>query len=228
MFGQLSARDELCFDQFDLFLFVRRPFYCRKYSYRSILVLSLENITRGPSARDIAASQHHHLPSCMARVGPILQLWAQDSHFAVRPSSHGIRSRLKWGFDSILMQWAEGGSLDDYIDARLGRPTHPHITALHRKTIRPLIYTLARLAFRAMQGVAPSKNQALPREAQQQRWQYVDDCAPAWRQGGSWYFLAASQLGSGFWCAEFAFPIRLRDVDHPWEMQRDRASCVLI
>lgn len=29
---------------------------------------------------------------------------------------------------SVLMQWAEGGSLDDFIDIRLGRRTaHPHI-----------------------------------------------------------------------------------------------------
>lgn len=31
----------------------------------------------------------------------------------------------------VLMQWAEGGSLDDFIDARLGRASSPHIVHMH-------------------------------------------------------------------------------------------------
>jgi serine/threonine protein kinase len=69
----------------------------------------------------------------------------------------------------VLMQWAEGGSLDDYIDARLGRPTHlPHPTShaspedddddsssdVHSRSARIR-------AFRAMQRAAPSEKSAL-------------------------------------------------------------------
>jgi len=67
---------------------------------------------------------------------------------------------LKVGSNSILMQWAEGGSLDDYIDARLGRPTHPPTqdddpsSDIHSRSARIR-------AFRAMQRAAPSEKQAL-------------------------------------------------------------------
>jgi len=60
----------------------------------------------------------------------------------------------------ILMQWAEGGSLDDYIDARLGRPAHPPTqdddpsSDIHSRSARIR-------AFRAMQRAAPSEKQAL-------------------------------------------------------------------
>jgi hypothetical protein len=63
------------------------------------------------------------------------------------------------------MQWAEGGSLDDYIDARLGRPTHvPHPTAsAHEDESSSDIHSRsARIrAFRAMQRAAPSEASAL-------------------------------------------------------------------
>lgn len=70
--------------------------------------------------------------------------------------------------DSVLMQWAEGGSLDDYIDARLGRPTHlPHPTS-HASTdddedsSAEVHSRSARIrAFRAMQRAAPSEKSAL-------------------------------------------------------------------
>ena len=67
------------------------------------------------------------------------------------------------------MQWAEGGSLDDYIDARLGRPTHlPHPTS-HATTedddddsSAEVHSRSARIrAFRAMQRAAPSEKSAL-------------------------------------------------------------------
>jgi hypothetical protein len=102
---------------------VRRPFCRQKDSCRPRPFLSLKNITRGPPARDIAA-----LPTSL----PIIMHGSSRpnspalSHFAVRPSLHCLHPCLKWRFDNILiMQWAEGGPLDDDIDAQLGRPTHP-------------------------------------------------------------------------------------------------------
>jgi hypothetical protein len=68
------------------------------------------------------------------------------------------------------MQWAEGGSLDDYIDARLGRPTHvPHPTSHHAsahehedESSSDIHSRSARIrAFRAMQRAAPSEASAL-------------------------------------------------------------------
>jgi hypothetical protein len=66
------------------------------------------------------------------------------------------------------MQWAEGGSLDDYIDARLGRSTHvPHPTSHHAsahedESSSDIHSRSARIrAFRAMQRAAPSEASAL-------------------------------------------------------------------
>jgi hypothetical protein len=62
------------------------------------------------------------------------------------------------------MQWAEGGSLDDYIDARLGRPTHPpqHDSTQEDDLSSDLHSRSARIrAFRAMQRAAPAEKQAL-------------------------------------------------------------------
>ncbi|KAI0264595.1 kinase-like domain-containing protein, partial [Gloeopeniophorella convolvens] len=68
----------------------------------------------------------------------------------------------------VLMQWAEGGSLDDYIDARLGRPTHPPQPDSqhpddHDDESTPDIHSRsARIrAFRAMQRAAPEEKSAL-------------------------------------------------------------------
>ncbi|KAI9444187.1 other/IKS protein kinase [Lactarius indigo] len=68
----------------------------------------------------------------------------------------------------VLMQWAEGGSLDDYIDARLGRPTHlPHPASNDASTddddtSSEVHSRSARIrAFRAMQRAAPSEKSAL-------------------------------------------------------------------
>ncbi len=69
---------------------------------------------------------------------------------------------------SVLMQWAEGGSLDDYIDARLGRPTHvPHSTSHHAsahedESSSDIHSRSVRIrAFRAMQHAAPSEKSTL-------------------------------------------------------------------
>ena len=62
------------------------------------------------------------------------------------------------------MQWAEGGSLDDYIDARLGRPTHPpHNDSTQEDDPSSDIRSRsARIrAFRAMQRAGPAEKQAL-------------------------------------------------------------------
>jgi|SRR5712671_6235088 len=66
------------------------------------------------------------------------------------------------------MQWAEGGSLDDYIDARLGRPTHPPHPTSHRdnthedESSSDIHSRSARIrAFRAMQRASPDEKPAL-------------------------------------------------------------------
>jgi hypothetical protein len=66
------------------------------------------------------------------------------------------------------MQWAEGGSLDDYIDARLGRPTHvlhptsPHASADEDESLSDINSRSARIrAFRAMQRASPSEKSSL-------------------------------------------------------------------
>ncbi|KAI0284664.1 kinase-like domain-containing protein [Russula aff. rugulosa BPL654] len=68
----------------------------------------------------------------------------------------------------VLMQWAEGGSLDDYIDARLGRPTHvphptsPHASADEDESLSDIHSRSARIrAFRAMQRASPSEKSSL-------------------------------------------------------------------
>jgi hypothetical protein len=105
----------------------------------------------------------------MARNRPVLYLWSKNSHFTVNPF-HKITAMSLFNqlLDSVLMQWAEGGSLDDYIDARLGRPTHlPHPTSHHASTddddpSSEAHSRSARIrAFRAMQRAAPSEKSAL-------------------------------------------------------------------
>jgi hypothetical protein len=76
------------------------------------------------------------------------------------------------------MQWAEGGSLDDFIDARMGRAPANHLTHLHSGTSEssehstpelasdPATYSRgARIrAFRAMQHAAPEERERLRRQ----------------------------------------------------------------
>ncbi|OCH93324.1 kinase-like protein [Obba rivulosa] len=86
----------------------------------------------------------------------------------------------------VLMQWAEGGSLDDFIEARLGRqgPVHlPHLNAAARATsvgadsaspspqpdseaspTPPYSRTARIRAFRAMQRASPAEKERLRRE----------------------------------------------------------------
>jgi hypothetical protein len=82
--------------------------------------------------------------------------------------SHGLRLSSQIWLYSVLMQWAEGGSLDDYIDARLGRPTHvPHPTSHHAsahedESLSDIHSRSARIrAFRAMQRASPSEKSSL-------------------------------------------------------------------
>jgi len=64
------------------------------------------------------------------------------------------------------MQWAEAGSLDDYIDVRLGRPTHlPHVHPSSSSTApqTPTADTHSRSAriraFRALQRAGPAERE---------------------------------------------------------------------
>ena len=80
---------------------------------------------------------------------------------------------------SVLMQWAEGGSLDDYIDARLGRPTQvprpSHHGSADEDESSPDIHSRsARIrAFRAMQRAAPSEASALRAKLNGHAWTAV-------------------------------------------------------
>ena len=69
----------------------------------------------------------------MVRNSPILLLRSKSTHTAVRPlflSFPPLNLLTLSPPNSVLMQWAEGGSLDDFIDIRLGRkPSHIHIHA---------------------------------------------------------------------------------------------------
>ena len=77
------------------------------------------------------------------------------------------------------MQWAEGGSLDDFIDARLGRRTHPFVHPASAGPSAPsspgaspsptpevnLNSRSARIkAFRALQRAPPAERERLRRE----------------------------------------------------------------
>ena len=97
-------------------------------------------------AWDIVPSQHDYLSPYMAQISPILQLWAQDYHFVVHLSSHGIHHILS---GNLTVSWC--GELK--VAHLMTASTHdlviwsiPHISAPYRKTIWPLIYTIAQLA----------------------------------------------------------------------------------
>ncbi|KAF9236044.1 kinase-like protein [Melanogaster broomeanus] len=63
----------------------------------------------------------------------------------------------------VLMQWAEGGSLDDFIDVRLGRPTRlPHMrSATPSPSTSEIQSPSARIrAFRAMKRAPPEEREA--------------------------------------------------------------------
>lgn len=74
------------------------------------------------------------------------------------------------------MQWAEGGSLDDFIDARMGRASAPQISSLNSDSsdthnhaspdADPSAHSRgARIrAFRAMQHAAPEERERLRRQ----------------------------------------------------------------
>lgn len=67
------------------------------------------------------------------------------------------------------MQWAEGGSLDDFIDVRMGRASAGHpTTANENLSADPDPSALSRgariRAFRAMQHAAPEERERLRRE----------------------------------------------------------------
>ncbi|KAF8914692.1 kinase-like domain-containing protein [Mucidula mucida] len=66
----------------------------------------------------------------------------------------------------ILMQWAEGGSLDDFIDVRLGRETHAHISPSSpgANTDPDLLSRSARIrAYKMYQRASPEEKERLRR-----------------------------------------------------------------
>ena len=72
------------------------------------------------------------------------------------------------------MQWAEGGSLDDFIDVRLGRGSPPHLHPASHPTAgnasaqeasgQPLSRGARIRAFRAMQHASPEEREKMRRE----------------------------------------------------------------
>ncbi|KAI0042819.1 kinase-like protein [Auriscalpium vulgare] len=101
----------------------------------------------------------------------------------------------------VLMQWADGGSLDDYIDARLGRETNlPHPESHHDDEVAtstdpeaPSHSRSARIrAFRALQRATPEQKSAV-------RAKYGFDSRSG--TGGSWkavHLLSAEEVRSLF------------------------------
>ncbi|KAH8083321.1 kinase-like protein [Cristinia sonorae] len=118
---------------------------------------AVKKIAVGATSGAIASSEHYHLPPRMARNLPIFSIWPQSPDFTV----------------DVLMQWAEGGSLDDFIDARLGRSANspmPHFNSSPQSPDANLSSSTpfsrgARIrAFRAMQNAAPEDRARLRRE----------------------------------------------------------------
>ena len=71
----------------------------------------------------------------------------------------------------MLMQWAEGGSLDDFIDVRLGRASPNHMAQINPASSptqpisgHPLSRSARIRAFRAMQRATPEERERLRRE----------------------------------------------------------------
>ena len=141
--------------------------------------------------------------------------------------SHGFFLFIQVGLNSVLMQWAEGGSLDDYIDARLGRPTHvphptSHASAHEDESVSDVHSRSARIrAFRAMQRAAPSEASALRAKLN--------------HNGHSWtavHLLSAEEVlgifggvaaGLGFLVGfSSSFQLGCNNVDHPG-MQHDKS-----
>ncbi|KAG6334995.1 hypothetical protein ID866_4096 [Astraeus odoratus] len=92
-------------------------------------------------------------------------------HFAVKKIAVGeshsyLLSILREVRASVLMQWAEGGSLDDLINLRLGRPSRlPH---MQPSSSPPSNSASARIrAFRAMKRAPPEERDRLRREMEE-------------------------------------------------------------
>lgn len=115
-----------------------------------------------------------------------------NSQYTGQPSQHYSQNRLI-SFHiaitlipnySVLMQWAEGGSLDDFIDVRLGKPSPNYLSHFHTpggsygpkgheegtessngRDSPSLLSRSARIrAFRAMQRAPPEERERLRRE----------------------------------------------------------------
>lgn len=115
---------------------------------------------------------------------PILILRAENTNFTVSIAICEFSLFLTRNA-SVLMQWAEGGSLDDFIDIRMGRVSAGQLPQLHpsestlpaqhgtrdsRPTLEPLdsadVHSRsARIrAFRALQHAPPEERERLRRE----------------------------------------------------------------
>ncbi|KAH7907633.1 kinase-like protein [Hygrophoropsis aurantiaca] len=108
----------------------------------------------------------------------------------------------------VLMQWAEGGSLDDFIDVRLGRESrlphiksslsnpHPHPSSPSATEQTPDIHSpSARIrAFRAMKRAPPEERERLRREMAERTGESVPS-RPSWK---AVHLLSAEEVRSLF------------------------------
>jgi hypothetical protein len=72
----------------------------------------------GPLAGTASTSQRHFLSSCLDRTHPVFEFRPSYNDTSVSKESRIYSPRSKES--SVLMQWAEAGSLDGFLSARLG------------------------------------------------------------------------------------------------------------
>lgn len=95
---------------------------CIRYFFISFEVDLIYHLL-GSSIRNTSPYKYYYLPPRLARNLSIFFLRTSDTHIIASPSSCPCIIFIN-RFFSVLMQWAEGGSLDDFIRARLGGPYH--------------------------------------------------------------------------------------------------------
>lgn len=137
----------------------------------------------------------------------VLAVWTQGAYPAVRTRHLDVASNSPPL--SVLMQWAEGGSLDDFIDVRLGRASSqqfPHLnshatsataegTSSPAQPSEPFSRSARIRAFRALQHASPEERERLKREAVSAESKTSDKNATNWK---AVHLLSAEEVRSLF------------------------------
>lgn len=163
-------------------------------------------VYQGSPPGTTAPSEYHPVPPFMVGNESVLIVRSEGPHVAVRM----LYRRTDWSSyvpPSVLMQWAEGGSLDDFIDVRLGRASSASFAHLHPGSRpasgaatpqssqgNPLSRSARIRAFRAMQHASPEERERLRREA-------VGEMPANVRQDNDWkavHLLSAEEVKSIF------------------------------